>query len=89
VHFKSDVQVLGVPEVIHETSEEHLNDSSYLHTKRIEQLAYTEHNEEHAKLSLIEKFQHIDTQELEKLGVASKAEFTEEAIPEIHEFSML
>lgn len=46
VHFNQSVQVLGsgVPEVIHETSEEHLNDSSIISKQKIEQLVHAEHN---------------------------------------------
>lgn len=52
---------LGVPEIIHETSEEHLNESSLMHRSKMEQMIHVEHNEEHEKLSLIEKFNHIDS----------------------------
>ncbi|TNV78330.1 hypothetical protein FGO68_gene9574 [Halteria grandinella] len=93
VHFQNDVQVLGgslgYPEIIHETSEEHLNDSSVLSKSKLTSLAHAEHNEEHHKLTLIDQFQHIDTQALETIGVASKQDLTEEAIPELHHFSLL
>lgn len=90
VHFSADSQVLGYPEVIHETSEEHLNDSSMLSkNSKLSQMVRAEHLEEHYKLTLIDQFQHIDNQELEKLGVTSKNELTEDAIPELHQFTML
>lgn len=66
-----------------------MNDSSVLSKSKLTSLAQAEHNEEHHKLTLIDQFQHIDNQALETIGVASKQDLTEEAIPELHYFSLL
>jgi hypothetical protein len=38
---------------------------------------------------LIDQFQRIDQIELERVGLADKKELTQEAIPELHQYTML
>ena len=40
-------------------------------------------------LNIKELYQRIDQEELERIGVGDKAELTQKAIAEVHEYSML
>ena len=71
-------------DIILEVPEEH-NESSVILAK-VDQAAETELD---AKVILIDQFQRIDQVELKKIGLSEKQNLTEEAIPEVHQYSML
>jgi hypothetical protein len=81
VHFKE-----GACEVIHEVVEEQ-NESSLLTGTKNPPAASSSPARE--KFNLLDQFQRIDQEELEKIGVLDKQALTEDAIPELHQFSML